>query len=207
VFFAMFKILAHMPMTTVTRESGFDAEMSALLTVFPMKRLGGFDVKGYNFAVQQTTISARHVAFPHVVFPILMPFDTQILVDRPASPTRPSHLAPTHTQTQMRIIIQGVMLNGRVFRPSDWAERLCGIMSTFGRDQQMRYSASVRPIMLDGVRCVMVDQALAETEPRAYRFLLDFAKDNELNVIDPTAPLPEDVCPVPGRSLDELVAG
>jgi hypothetical protein len=113
----------------------------------------------------------------------------------------------SHMSDVAVIIIQGVTTNGRAFRPSDWAERLCGIMSTFERDQQMRYSSSVRPIMLDGVRCVLVECGLAESEPRAYRFLLDFAKDNELNVIDPTAPLPEDVCPVPGQSLDELVAG
>ncbi len=103
-----------------------------------------------------------------------------------------------------RIIIQGITANGRAFRPSDWAERLCGIMSTFGGDQQMRYSPFVRPMMLDGVRCVLVEPSLAESEPRAYRFLLDFARDNDLNVIDPTAPLPEDVCPVPDSVLQKL---
>ena len=43
-------------------------------------------------------------------------------------------------------------------------------------------------MMLDGVRCVVVEPTLQEIEPRAYRFLLDFATDNELVVIDPTAP-------------------
>jgi Protein of unknown function (DUF3579) len=102
------------------------------------------------------------------------------------------------------IIIQGVTLRGRAFRPSDWAERLCGIMSTFGGDQQMRYSPFVRPMMLDGVRCVLVESALSAAEPRAYRFLLDFARDNELSVIDPSAPVPEDFCPVPGSALESL---
>lgn len=108
--------------------------------------------------------------------------------------------------TTSPIIIQGITLNGRAFRPSDWAERLCGIMSTFGGDQHMRYSPHVRPMMLDGVRCVIVAPSLLESEPRAYRFLLDFARDNELVVIDPTAPLPEDVCPVPGSALESLSA-
>jgi len=103
-----------------------------------------------------------------------------------------------------RIIIQGVTVKGRAFRPSDWSERLCGIMSTFGGDHQMRYSPYVRPMMLDGVRCVIVEPALIETEPRAYRFLLDFARDNELTLIDLSAPLPDDVCPVPGNILSEL---
>ena len=50
------------------------------------------------------------------------------------------------------VIIQGITRAGRAFRPSDWAERLCGVLSTFGGDQQMRYSPFVRPILMDGVR-------------------------------------------------------
>lgn len=70
----------------------------------------------------------------------------------------------------------------------------------------MRYSPYVRPMMLDGVRCVVVEPSLREIEPRAYRFLLDFARDNELVVIDPTLPASEDYCPVPGSALERLVA-
>ena len=103
-----------------------------------------------------------------------------------------------------RIVIQGITTQGRAFRPSDWAERLCGIMSSFGGDQQMRYSPYVRPVMLDGVRCVVVEPSLAEVEPRAYRFLLDFAHDNELTVIDPAQPSGDDFCPVPGNALENL---
>lgn len=103
-----------------------------------------------------------------------------------------------------RIVIEGVTLQGRAFRPSDWAERLCGIMSTFGGDHQMRYSPHVRPVRLDGVTCVLVEPKLKEIEPRAYRFLLDFAADNELVVFDPTAPAADDYCPVPGSVLDGL---
>ena len=60
--------------------------------------------------------------------------------------------------------------------------------------------------MLDGVRCVIVDAALADVEPRAYRFLLDFAKDNELTVIDPNAPLDGDVCAVPNSAMTRLAS-
>ena len=103
-----------------------------------------------------------------------------------------------------RIVIQGITTHGRAFRPSDWSERLCGVMSSFGGDHQMRYSPYVRPVMLDGVRCVVVEPSLAEVEPRAHRFLLDFARDNELVVIDPTVPASEDFCPVPGNALESL---
>ena len=104
-----------------------------------------------------------------------------------------------------RIIIQGITQNGRAFRPSDWAERLCGIMCAFGGDQQLRYSPYVRPLLLDGVRCVLVDPALAKVEPRAFRFLLDFASDNGLVVIDPEAPTEDVFCPLPDNPLEKLV--
>ena len=113
---------------------------------------------------------------------------------------------PTNPSPPLRIVIQGMTVSGRAFRPSDWAERLCGIMSTFGGDHQMRYSPYVQPVLLDGVRCVVVALTLIDIEPRAHRFLLDFAKDNELVVIDPSQPASEDYCPVPGSALEKIAA-
>ena len=81
-------------------------------------------------------------------------------------------------------VIQGVTLDGSPFRPSDWAERLCGVMAAFGGDHRMQYSPFVHPITANGVRCVVVDVRLEEIEPMAYRFLINFAKDNELRVRD-----------------------
>ncbi len=110
----------------------------------------------------------------------------------------------------IRIVIQGVTMRGKAFRPSDWAERLCGAMSTFGGDAQMRYSPYVRPVMLDGVRCVVVEPSLITIEPRAYRFLLDFAKDNDLVVINPNQSAQsaaDDFCPISGSALDLLASG
>jgi len=82
------------------------------------------------------------------------------------------------------IIIQGQTLAGKPFRPSDWAERLAGVMSVFGADHRMSYSPYVKPISFGGVRSVWVDKKLNELEPRAYVFLLNFARDNELKVVD-----------------------
>jgi hypothetical protein len=84
----------------------------------------------------------------------------------------------------VEFVIQGVTLDGKPFRPSDWAERLCGVMSAFGGDHRMAYSPFVHPITANGVRCVVVDVRLETIEPMAYRFLLSFAKDNELQVRD-----------------------
>jgi hypothetical protein len=81
-------------------------------------------------------------------------------------------------------VIQGLTADGKPFRPSDWAERLCGVMSAFGGDHRMQYSPYVHPVTANGIRCVVVDLRLEELEPMAYRFLLSFAKDNDLKVRD-----------------------
>lgn len=86
---------------------------------------------------------------------------------------------PMSSRTE-EFVIRGVTLGGRPFRPSDWAERLCGVMSAFGSDGRMQYSPYVYPITSHGVKCVVVDVRLREIEPMAYSFLLNFAKDNEL---------------------------
>jgi hypothetical protein len=84
----------------------------------------------------------------------------------------------------VEFVLQGVTLDGKAFRPSDWAERLCGVMSAFGGDHRMQYSPYVHPITANGIRCVVVDKRLEQIQPMAYRFLLNFAKDNELQVRD-----------------------
>ncbi|MEZ5626763.1 DUF3579 domain-containing protein [Denitromonas sp.] len=85
-------------------------------------------------------------------------------------------------------VIVGVTREGKKFRPSDWADRLCGIMSAFGADNRMRYSPYVRPgCTLTGDKSVVVDARLYDIEPLAYKFLVNFADDNNL-IIDPIDP-------------------
>ena len=84
----------------------------------------------------------------------------------------------------VEFVIVGVTADGKPFRPSDWAERLCGVMSAFGGDHRMQYSPYVHPVTANGVRCVVVDTRLEAIEPMAYRFLVGFAKDNELGIRD-----------------------
>jgi hypothetical protein len=80
------------------------------------------------------------------------------------------------------IIITGITESGNTFRPSDWAERLCDVMSLFGEDQRISYSPFVRPIVSGGVRCVVVDARLPALQAEAFQFLIGFARDNELKV-------------------------
>lgn len=86
------------------------------------------------------------------------------------------------TDLVKEVVIKGMTLDGKPFRPSDWAERLCGVLSVFGAERRMEYSPLVHPVTSAGVRCVVVNKELEEIEPMAFKFLLSFAKDNELQV-------------------------
>ena len=81
------------------------------------------------------------------------------------------------------IIIHGTTSNGKVFRPSDWAERLCGILSSFSKDNRLSYHEWVRPALLNKVRCVEVSPSLEKINPSMFRFLMDFATDNDLQIM------------------------
>jgi len=86
------------------------------------------------------------------------------------------------TAVDSDLIIKGLTLGGQQFRPSDWSDRLCGVMSAFGADEQLRYSPLITPALRDGLRCVIVRRELATLEPRLFRFFLSFAVDNELQI-------------------------
>lgn len=80
------------------------------------------------------------------------------------------------------MLILGVTRSGDVFRPSDWVDRLAGPFSTFCRDRRLKYLSSVRPVIIKDNRGLLVDISLLERDPVAFRFLLDFAVDNDLMI-------------------------
>lgn len=87
-------------------------------------------------------------------------------------------------------LIFGHTVSGKRFRPSDWAERLAGVMAQFKpsgarhREHHLCYSPYCMPILVNGERCIVLSPALAEIEPRAYRFVLNFARDNDLETVE-----------------------
>jgi len=81
------------------------------------------------------------------------------------------------------IIIQGITEDGRKFRPSDWAERMSGMMSSFGDDHRIHYSPKLRPISHEGAKCIALDTSLKESHPAIYRQIMDFAERNGLTII------------------------
>lgn len=80
------------------------------------------------------------------------------------------------------IVIQGVTESGETFRPSDWAERLSGMLSVFSAEGYLAYSPFLKPIIAGGVHCVAVDRVLENRDPAAFSFLLQFARDNRLKL-------------------------
>jgi hypothetical protein len=97
--------------------------------------------------------------------------------------TEPSH--------HREVFIQGITKDGRTFRPSDWAERLAGVMSQFRPGvvaarpgAHLSYSPYCVPRVIGGVKCVIVNEALRAIEPMAWDFVMNFARDNDLQVAD-----------------------
>ncbi|MDE2398468.1 MAG: DUF3579 domain-containing protein [Burkholderiales bacterium] len=96
------------------------------------------------------------------------------------------------SSTQPRqVFIQGFTREGKPFRPSDWAERLAGAMSSFrpgggagGIGAFIGYSPYCVPRLIEGVKGVLVNEALREIEPMAWDFVMNFARDNDLRTTE-----------------------
>lgn len=89
----------------------------------------------------------------------------------------------------MKYVVKGITADGDVFRPSDWADRLCSVLSQFvpnPRPQPVNgtnlavFSTMVMPAVIGGVRSVVIDRQLQDIEPLALDFALSFARDNNL---------------------------
>jgi hypothetical protein len=95
-------------------------------------------------------------------------------------------MVPTSSK---EVFIQGITQDGKTFRPSDWAERLAGVMSQFrpGGVQpgsHLSYSPWCIPTTMGGIKCVVVNRDLRDYEPMAWDFVMNFAKDNNLQVAE-----------------------
>lgn len=82
------------------------------------------------------------------------------------------------------ILIEGQTKDGKKFRPSDWAERMSGALSTFGRDQRIQYSPLLKPVTVNGLKCVAMDAELQQINPDVYHHIMNFVKRNELSVLE-----------------------
>ena len=74
------------------------------------------------------------------------------------------------SSTPKQVFIQGITHSGRTFRPSDWAERLAGVMSPFRPGgakpgSHLSYSPWCIPTTLGAVKCVIVHHDMRDVGP------------------------------------------
>ncbi len=79
-----------------------------------------------------------------------------------------------------KLVVQSVSEDGRRFRPSDWIERISAQLATFGPDHRLHYSESVQPRIINGEKCLVIDPALKDANPRAYEYIMAFVAANRL---------------------------
>ena len=88
------------------------------------------------------------------------------------------------TEIIKKIVIEGTTHNGRKFRPNDWAERMSGALSTFGRDHRIQYSPMMQPMTLNGVKCISIDPGMKESYPEMFAYIMQWVDANHLKIIE-----------------------
>ncbi len=99
------------------------------------------------------------------------------------------------SKSPQEIYIIGVTRSGKTFRPSDWAERLAGVMSQFRPGgprpgSHLGYSPWCTPTSIGNVKCVIVHRDLREYDVMAWDFCVNFAKDNDLQISETRPEVP-----------------
>jgi hypothetical protein len=79
------------------------------------------------------------------------------------------------------IIIQGVTASGETFRPSNWAERMSGKLSTFEK-HRIKYSPLLKPMTRDGYKCIVLDPKLRQLNPELFSSIMKFAESHQLTI-------------------------
>jgi len=80
-------------------------------------------------------------------------------------------------------LIEGITDDGRTLRPSDWVDRVSGVVASFGQDHRLRYGP-VRPCFVGGKKCLMMEKSLQNENPAAFDFVQSFVRSNGLRISD-----------------------
>ncbi|KUY98130.1 MULTISPECIES: DUF3579 domain-containing protein [unclassified Burkholderia] len=89
-------------------------------------------------------------------------------------------------------LIRGITRAHKTFRPSDWPERLAGVITLFVGERRPGYPCALSrlamPVVDGGVKCLFVSDELRGVCADAFEFAMQFAADNDLLVELQTAP-------------------
>jgi hypothetical protein len=91
------------------------------------------------------------------------------------------------------LLVEGKAPAGARLRPHNWAERFASNLASYGLDRRLRYSDGLLPVMVEGVKCLLVDRGLESTNPTMFHDILGFAAHFGLAVhgrIEPDLDLP-----------------
>jgi hypothetical protein len=164
----------------VVRDNEGLSRMETLIEVVSIPKAPGQDYPSEP-ALGSRSGQTQSGAVP-VNLPIAQPVATRTV---PTSQLKPVPVKPRE------VFIQGITKQGRTFRPSDWAERLAGAMSSFrpggaamGIAAHIGYSPYCVPTSFGDIKCVVVNEALRDLEPMAWDFVMNFARDNDLQVVE-----------------------
>lgn len=80
------------------------------------------------------------------------------------------------------LVIHGMTIEGELFEQSDWANNLCGMLASGGADGRVLYSDFVRPVMIQGVSCVVVRMSLEQKEPHLFAMIKQYVAEHRLKV-------------------------
>ncbi len=80
------------------------------------------------------------------------------------------------------LVVESIAEDGGKFRPSDWVERISTTLATFGPDHRLHYDESVRPSIINGEKCLLIDKTLQQKNPQAFEYILNFVRTNRLRM-------------------------
>lgn len=79
-------------------------------------------------------------------------------------------------------VIQGITESGELFQQVDWAVNLCNMLGTTGSDGRMIYSSYARPVMVDGIACVVIRVSLQLVDAKAFEMVKQYVAEHRLKV-------------------------
>lgn len=80
-------------------------------------------------------------------------------------------------------IVIGFTRNSKIFRPSDWAERVASVCGLFDVNCRLHYNPMLRPITHNDLSGLYIAHELEKLNPDAYHFAMDFAHRNQLQIL------------------------
>ncbi len=82
-------------------------------------------------------------------------------------------------------VIRSVRNDGTKFRPGDWIERISATLASFSSSPSslsLKGPKGAKPCVIDGEKCLVVESQLANSNPAAYEFIMNFAYSNDLRI-------------------------